>query len=184
MSMVVAVVMVVVAVLIMVVIMPMMIMRGMIIMVVIMLMMTMVMMPMIVMPMLVTMGMTGVGVGAALGIKGRLDLDHPRAKPLHHCLDDVIPADAQAFRQYLRRQMPVAEVPGDPDQMMRIVATDFQQWLGGRDHLDEAAVLQNQRIAAAQYDGVFQVEQEFETARAGHRHAAAMPVVEVEHDGI
>ncbi len=61
--------------------------------------------------------------------------------------------------------MTVAEMPGDPDQMMRIAAPDFHQRLGSCDHLDEAAVLQHQRIAAAQRDGVFEIEQKFEPAR-------------------
>ena len=61
--------------------------------------------------------------------------------------------------------MTVAEMPGDPDQMMRIDAADFRERLGSCDHLDEATVLQYQRIAAAQRDGVFEIEQEFEPAR-------------------
>ena len=56
--------------------------------------------------------------------------------------------------------------------------------LGGRDHLDQPSVLQHQRIAAAQRDGVFQIEQEFQPARTRHRHPPPVPVVEIEHDGI
>lgn len=75
-------------------------------------------------------------------------------------------------------------MPGDPDQMMRVAAADFRKRLGSRDHLDEAAVLQHQCIAAAQRDGVFEIEQEFEPARPGHRHPPPVPVVEIEHDGV
>ena len=57
------------------------------------------------------------GIGAALGIERRLDLDDAGAKPLHHRLDDMIAPDAQALWHDLRRQMTVAEMPGDPDQM-------------------------------------------------------------------
>ena len=53
-------------------------------------------------------------IRAALGIERRLDLDDARAQSLHHRLDDVIAADAQAFRHDLGRQVAVAEVPG-PD---------------------------------------------------------------------
>lgn len=123
-------------------------------------------------------------IGAAFGIERRLDLGDAGAKPLHHRLDHMIAADAQAFCHDLRRQMPVAEMPGDPDQMLRIVAADFHQRFRCRDHLDQPAVFQHQRITAAQGDGVFQIEQEFEPARARHRHPPPMPVVEIEHDGI
>jgi hypothetical protein len=124
------------------------------------------------------------GVGAAFGIERRLDLDDAGAEPCHHRLDDVVAADAQALRHDLGRQMAVAEVPGDPHQMERIGAADFDQRLGGCDHLDQAAVLQHQRVAAAQRYGVFEIEQEFEPARTRHRHPPPVPVVEIENDGI
>ena len=113
----------------------------------------------------VLVGMRMLGIGAALGIERRFDLDDTGPQPLHHRLDHVIPANAQAFRHDLRRQMAIAEMPGDPDQMMRIAAADFRERLWSSDHLDEAAVLQHQRVAAAQGCGVFEIKQEFEPAR-------------------
>jgi hypothetical protein len=123
-------------------------------------------------------------IGTAFGIERRLDLDDAGAEPRNHRLDDVVTADAQALGHDLRRQMAIAEMPGDPHQMKRIGAADFHQRLGRGDHLDQAAVFQHQRIAAAQRDGVFEVEQEFEPARPCHRHPPPVPVVEIEHDGI
>jgi len=139
----------------------------------------------------VIMSMRGVGrmrmarrIGAAFGIERCLDLDDPRTQPLHHRLDDVIAADAQALRHDLRRQMAVAEMPGDPDQMQGIGATDLEQRLRGRHHLDQPSVFQDQCIAAAQRNRVFKIEQKLEPARARHRHPPPVPVVEIEHDGI
>jgi hypothetical protein len=89
-------------------------------------------------------GLLGVGVpgiGAALGIERRLDLEDAGAETLHHRFDDVVAADAQPLRHDLRRQMAVAEVPGDPDQMMRIAAANFDERLRRGDHLDQAAIL-------------------------------------------
>src|SRR5712675_1175562 len=82
------------------------------------------------------MGVAAAGIGAAFGVERRLDLDHARAEPLHHRLDDVVAADPQALRHDLGRQMTIAEMPGDADQMLRIVAADLGQRLGGGDHLD------------------------------------------------
>jgi hypothetical protein len=124
------------------------------------------------------------GIGAAFGIERRLDLDDARAQPRHHRLDDVVAPDPQALWHDLRRQMPVAEMPGDPDQMQGIGAPDFDQRLRCCNHLDQPAILQHQRIAAAQGDRVFEVEQKFQPARAGHRHPPPVPVVEIEHDGV
>jgi hypothetical protein len=129
------------------------------------------------------MGVTA-RIGAAFGIERRLDLDDARAQPFHHRLDDVIAADAQAFRHDLGRQMTIAEMPGDPDQMQRISAADFEQRLCGGHHLDQPAVFEDQRIAAAQRDRVLEIEQEFQPARPRHRHPPPVPVVEIEYDGI
>ncbi|MHC2672905.1 hypothetical protein ACVI1J_005068 [Bradyrhizobium diazoefficiens] len=133
---------------------------------------------------IVAMRMTGVGIGATFRIEWRLDLDDTRAEALHHGLDDVVAADAQGFGHDLRRQMTIAEVPADADEVVRIAAADLEQRLGRRNHFDQPAVLQHQRVAAAQRNGVLQVEQEFEPPRPRHRHAAAVPIVEIEHDRV
>src|SRR4051812_34166907 len=87
----------------------------------------------------VAMRMAGVRIGAGFGIERRLDLDHAPAKALHHRLDDVVAADAQRLWRDLRRQMAVAEMPADPDQMLRIAPADFGERLGRGDHLDQPA---------------------------------------------
>jgi hypothetical protein len=75
-------------------------------------------------------------------------------------------------------------MPGDPHQMMRIGAADLHQRLRRRDHFDQPAIVEHQRIAAAQRHRVFEVEQEFKPSRARHRHPPPMPIVEIENDGI
>ena len=124
------------------------------------------------------------GIGAAFGIERRVDLDHARAQALDHFLDHMVAADAQPFGHDLRRQMAVAEMPGEPHQMAGIGTPDFDQRLRRCDHLDQAAVFQHQSVAAPQGDGVFEIEQEFQSARPRHRHAATMTIVEIENDGI
>jgi hypothetical protein len=125
-----------------------------------------------------------IGIGAAFGIERRLDLDHARAEPFHHRLDHVIAPDTQTLGHDLGRQMAVAEMPGHSDKMQRIDAADFDQRLRRGDHFDQLAILEHQRIAAAQRHRVFQVEQELKPARARHRHPPPVPVVEIEHDGV
>jgi hypothetical protein len=80
--------------------------------------------------------------------------------------------------------MAIAEVPGEPDQMLRIPAFDLDQRLGGGNDFDQSAVVEHQRIATAERDRLFQVEQEFEPAGTGHRHPPPVPVIEIEYDGI
>jgi hypothetical protein len=93
--------------------------------------------------------MAGAGIGAAFGIERRLDLDHAGTQPLHHRLDDVIAPDAQALGHDLGRQMAVAEMPGETNQMLRVGALDLNQGLRRRHHLDQAAIFQHQCVAAA-----------------------------------
>ena len=75
-------------------------------------------------------------------------------------------------------------MPGDAHQVLRIVAANLDQRLRCRYHLDQAPILEHQGVTAAQRHGVFEIEQEFEPARTGHRHPTPVPVVEIEHDGI
>lgn len=124
------------------------------------------------------------GIGSAFRIERRFDSDDTRAEAPHHLLDDVIAPDAKALADDLRRQMAIAEMPGETHEMARIGAANLDQRLWCCDHLDAAAVFQHQRVAAAQGDGVFQVEQKFQSARSRHHHATAMTIVEVENDGV
>ena len=123
-------------------------------------------------------------IGAAFGIERRLDLDHTRAEPPNHRLDDMVAPDSQAFWHDLGRQMPVAEMPAEPHQMLRVDPANFQQRFGRRHHLDQPAVVEHQRVAAAQRNGIFEIEQEFQPARPSHRHPPPVAVVEIKHDGI
>ena len=65
-------------------------------------------------------------IGAAFGVERRVDLDHPCAQSLCHRLDDVIAPNPQAFCHDLGRQMAVAEMPGETNQMLRVVPSNFQ----------------------------------------------------------
>ena len=124
------------------------------------------------------------GIGTAFGIERRFDLDEARVQPSHHRLDHMIAADAQSSCRDLGRQMPVAEVPGKPDQMLRIAASDFKERLGRSHHLDQPAIFEHQRVATAQDDRSFQIEQEFQPTRALHRHPPAVAIVKIEQDAV
>jgi hypothetical protein len=123
-------------------------------------------------------------IGAALGIERSFYLDHPRAQPLHHLLDHVIAPDTQCLPRNLRRQVTIAKMPGNTDQVLRIATAYFQERLGCSDHLDQPAVLEHQCIAAAQGGCTLEIEQKFKPSGASHRRAAAVTIVKIEHDGI
>ena len=124
------------------------------------------------------------GVGAALGVERRFDLDHPCAQPLDHRFDNVVAPDAQSTRRDLCRQMAVAEMPAEAHQMLRVVTPDFQKRLWRCHDFDQPAILEHERIATTQRDGMLEIEQEFKSARAGHRHPPPVAIVKIKHDRI
>ncbi len=132
----------------------------------------------------VRMPVAAFGIGPTFRIERCLDLDHARAKAQQHILDDVITANAQSLRHNLRRQMTISEMPGDTHEMMRIMSTNLKKWLWRSDNFNQPIIFQYQRVAAAQRDSLRQVEQKFKSARACHHHAATMPIIKIEHDGV
>jgi hypothetical protein len=128
--------------------------------------------------------MEGVGIGAAFRIERRFDVDYPSAQSPDHRLDDVIATDAQPIGHDLSRQMTITEMPGHPDQTLRIAAANFGQRLRRGDHLDQSSVVEHECVAVAQGDRAFQVQQERKSARTRHRHSPPVTVVEIEHHAI
>jgi hypothetical protein len=123
-------------------------------------------------------------IRAALRIKRRLNLDQPGTQPLDHRFDHVVAPNAQSFGHDLGRQVTVAEMPGDANQMLRVLAPDFDKRLRRCDNFNQPAIFEHERVPAAQRDRVLQIEQEFKPARARHCHATPVTVVKIEHDGV
>lgn len=127
---------------------------------------------------------TAVTIGAAFRMEGRVD-GHDIGAELHeHVLDHVITADAQPVAEQFGRQVPVAEVPGEAQQMRAVLARHLHQSLGRRLDRDDAPVLEQKAVALLQRHGLGQVEQELRPAPGGHGDAAPVPRVEIEHDGV
>ena len=89
------------------------------------------------------------GIGAACGIERRFDLDEARAQSSHHLLNHMIAPDAQSPLRDLGRQVPVAEMPGQPHQPLRRIRPHLHQRLRRGAHQDDAALLQKQPVAVA-----------------------------------
>lgn len=100
-------------------------------------------------------------IGASFWIERRFDLDHARAETAHHFFDDVIAANAKSSADDLRGKVAVAEMPRNADEVQRVCTANLDQRLRCRYHLDQPPVIQHKRIAAAQRDGLFEIEQKF-----------------------
>lgn len=109
-----------------------------------------------VMPAAVAVTITG--ISSAFWIERRFDLNHAGAEPLHHGFDHVIITDTKALSNDLGRQMTITEMPGQPHEMRWIGPSNFQQLLRGGHHFDQPAILEHQRIAAAERSRLLKIE--------------------------
>jgi len=89
-------------------------------------------------------------IGAALGIERLLDAADAGAQPLQHVDDDVIVADQDDVVGDFRRQVAVAEMPGEPRQPRGAVGPHLDQRLGQRHDLDDRAIGQRQPVALSE----------------------------------
>lgn len=117
-------------------------------------------------------------------LERRLDMHHLRAERLHHLLEHMIPADADRLEKDFRRGMPIAQMIGEPHHQARIGRANLRKLLRRGDDFDQPPIFQHQRIAATNVNRLWQVEQEFRAAHAGHRHPAAMTFLVIEHHAV
>jgi hypothetical protein len=89
-------------------------------------------------------------VSAAFRLERRVDYGDLCAETLQQRLNRQIAGNPQPAFQDLHRNMPVAEVPGEPRERGNVRHTRLQQRFGFGDDLDEFARLQHERIVGAQ----------------------------------
>src|SRR3990167_3843942 len=130
---------------------------------------TVAMIVVIMMPMVVRLP-----IGAAFRVEGRHHVRHLGAEAGQHRLDDVIVADAEPIAHELGRQMTVAEMPREPEQLRAVDGRDLGEWLRRRIDLGDPAVLEEEAVAVTERRRLGQVEQEFGALLAGHGETAAM----------
>ena len=97
----------------------------------------MVVMRVIVAPMAVVIVPAIVLVGAALGLEGARRRGRRAALAAHHFGEHMVVLDIDRVRRDLGRRMPVADVPGDPQEPQRVFGPDFKQPLRRGLDLDE-----------------------------------------------
>jgi hypothetical protein len=116
------------------------------------------------------------GIGADFGIKGGLEPRYPAAEPYNHLGGNMIGQNAQPITGDLQRQMPVAQMPGDAQQIRRISRLNIEDRLGSGADAQKAAAFQFQTIAFDKVVGPREIEQKI-LARIGFEpDAPAMPI--------
>jgi hypothetical protein len=97
-------------------------------------------------------------VRAGFGVEGRLQASNPSAEPHYHLSDDVIRPDPESRTSDLQRQVPIAEVPGNAQQVWRFGSLDFDDRLWGSADPQITATVEFEAVAVEQVMRPRQVE--------------------------
>jgi len=135
-------------------------------------------------PMPVIMRLMRPAIGSAFRMEGNGHTGHPRAKVLEHVADDVVVKDQDVVSVDLGGQVPIADVPGEGEQVLGVAGADVQQVFLGGDHLDPATVVQQEAVAMGQRGGLGEVNQHLITMDAGQQFAPDAPQVVGQHHQI
>jgi hypothetical protein len=126
----------------------------------------------------------GLRISAAFGVESSFDQSHFGAQPAHHIFDHMIAADADFRLENLHRQVAITQMPSDMGELQRIAHANFCKRFRLAEHFNKATIIEHDRIARAQHDGVRQIEQKFQPAHASHGRAASMAFGGIEQHSI
>lgn len=97
-------------------------------------------------------------IGAACRLERLVDLDDDGAEALQHGADDVIAQDDDAVFLDLGGKMPVAEMPGELDQVRAIAPANLEKLLVGGEDLDQLTIVAHQQIAIGEKHRILEIE--------------------------
>ncbi len=146
-------------------------------------------MMMLVVMMMVVAAAAGVAMGVVvhlrLRLEGALDRRHGAALPAHQLGQRRIVRDIERLGRHLGRDVMAAEMPGETRQPQRILGADLQEAFRQGPDLDEAAILQLQRVAVVQRRRPVERDRDVEPAgsRGGDAVAVAVAMGEAERIG-
>jgi len=129
---------------------------------------------------MVTMLMTA--VSAALGLKGRLQLDEDRSKAAQHVFDDVIWPYPERLTSELGWDMSIAEMPRQTHELTDIAVSDVDDGLRRRANDEPTAVLDLQAVSIAHRGRGVQVKKHLVALIGDQADTTAVPIVVIESE--
>ena len=119
-------------------------------------------------------------VSAAFGLKGRVQLDEDRSKPVQHVLDDVIWPYAERLISELGWNMSIAEMPRQTHELTEIAVSDIDDGLRRRANDEPTAILNLQAVSIAHRGRGVQVKQHLVALIGEQADTTAVPIVIIE----
>jgi hypothetical protein len=120
-------------------------------------------------------------VGAGFGLEGGFETAELGAETLEHRLDHVVRADSQGIAADLGWEVPVAEMPGDLDE---IRGSDLDHGLGQRLDPEQGTILETESLARLQAGCFGEIDQDVLAAPGANHVAPASSALEVEGHGV
>ena len=125
-----------------------------------------------------------VAIGAALRIEARLDCRHFRPETFEHVGDHAVLANENPILMQFGRQVPIADLPSQSDEMASVAPAHFEKRFGPRLHFHMASIGQKDGVAITNQNRLGQIEKKGDAPVRDHRHAAAVASLLVKGDPI
>lgn len=97
-------------------------------------------------------------IGAARRLERLIDIEDDGAEALQHGADDMIAQDDDAVFLDLGGKMPIAEMPGELDQMRAVASANLEELLVSGEDLDQFAVVSDQKVAIGEKHRILEIE--------------------------
>jgi len=131
---------------------------------------------------LVVMVMT-TRIGASFRVERHVNFFYVTAEAFDHAGDDVIGTNADAVREELYREVPVPQMPRNPDQFAFAMRADFHAGLRFGENPD-SALTGGQPIAVAQPDRLGLIDQQLLPALGRQHDTPTEAAIVVDQDAI
>jgi hypothetical protein len=120
-------------------------------------------------------------IGAALRLERSFHHRHGGAETARHLLQHAVASDADAVGQQLRRDVAIAEMPGEAGEVMGVACNDLRHRLFRRDYRNDAAIIELQAVAVLKMSRLSEVQQEGHIPLPAHGDAAAVAAIMRQH---
>jgi hypothetical protein len=128
--------------------------------------------------------MSGMIIGAALGLERAHHLRDRAALAADHLGQNMVRLDVERVGGDLGRGVAVADVPGHTHQPQRVLGAHLKQVLLGGADRDQPPVIEFQPVALAEHAGLVEIEQDLETAHGAQHSTAALAILMIKHHGV
>jgi len=121
---------------------------------------------------------------ADLRLEGGLCVSDESAEADDHSFEHMVAADTQLVAEDLHVRVPIAQMPGEADEIKCRMAFDLGKGFDRAFHAHDRSIVEDKSVAFPQHGCVRQVKQKTGAPLRGQHKAPAMPIVSAENHAI